>query len=139
MAIQSATPYLILHGKAEQAVALYQRALGAKVESLQRFGDMDQSCPEAQKNLVMHAVLRVGGAMLMMSDGPSEEPRPDGGNVSVALNLDDTGEARRAFDALAASGVVIQPLIDAPWGALFGVVRDEFGIPWMFNAATKPS
>jgi len=24
-------------------------------------------------------------------------------------------------------------LFAAPWGALFGVVEDEFGISWMFN------
>lgn len=139
MSIQSATPYFILNGKAEQAIALYQRALGARVESLQRFGDVHQSCPEAQKDRVMHAALRVGGALLMMSDGSGDGPGPDGGNVSVALDFDDPAVARRAFDALAASGTIIEPLFDAPWGALFGVVRDELGIPWMFNCATKSS
>ena len=37
MTIKSATPYLILNGKAEQAIAFYQSALGAKLEALQRF------------------------------------------------------------------------------------------------------
>ena len=140
MSIQAATPYLMLNGKAEQAIALYQRALGANVEVLQRFGDVDDSCPDALKDRVMHAALRVGSALLMMSDGPSPEAAPpDGGSVSVALDFNDAGAGRQAFDALAASGTVIQPLIEAPWGALFGVVRDEVGIPWMFNCATKPS
>jgi PhnB protein len=140
MSIQAATPYLMLDGKVEQAIALYQRALGAKIETLQRFGDVDQSCPVALKDRVMHAALRVGCALLMMSDGPSSEAAPpDGGKVSVALEFSDADAGRRAFDALAASGTVIQPLIDAPWGALFGVVRDELGIPWMFNCSTKPS
>jgi len=140
MSIQAATPYLMLNGKSQQAIALYQRALGAKVEVLQRFGDVDGSCPDALKDRVMHAALRVGSALLMMSDGPSAEASPpDGGSVSVALDFNDAEAGRQAFDALAASGTVIQPLIDAPWGALFGVVRDEVGIPWMFNCATKPS
>jgi PhnB protein len=129
----------MLDGKSEQAIALYQRALDAKVETLQRFGDVDASCPDALKDRVMHAALRLGSAMLMMSDGPSSDAVPPaGGNVSVALQFNDVEAGRRAFDALAASGTVIQPLIDAPWGALFGVVRDEVGIPWMFNI-TKPS
>ncbi len=140
MSIQAATPYLMLNGKTAQAVALYQRALGAKVETMQRFGDVNGSCPDALKDRVMHAALRVGSASLMMSDGPSSDAAPpDGGNVSVALEFNDAGAARRAFDALAASGTVIQPLFDAPWGALFGVVWDELGIPWMFNGTTKPS
>lgn len=139
MSIQSATPYLLLHGKAEQAIALYQRALGAQVESLQRFGDVDGSCPEAQRNRVMHASLRVGKAVLMMSDSTTDGPRLEGGNISVALDFDDAQATRRAFDALAASGKVIEPIFQAPWGALFGVVQDEMGISWMFNCMIKPS
>lgn len=139
MSIQSATPYFLLNGKTERALELYRRALGASVESLQRFGDVDQSCPEAQRNRVMHAVVRVGSAVLMMSDGPADDPQPAGGNISVALDCDDPDATRRSFDALAASGKVIQPIFEAPWGALFGVVVDEMGISWMFNCATRPS
>lgn len=134
MTIKTATPYLILNGKAEQAIAFYQTALGAKVEVVQRFGDVDQSCPAAMKSRVMHAGLRVGDALLMMSDGPNDEAPPRGGNVNIALDFDDAEQARRCFDALAASGQVVQPLIDAPWGGLFGALADSFGIHWMFNS-----
>ncbi|ATB27079.1 VOC family protein [Melittangium boletus] len=135
MTIKAATPYFILNGRVEQAIALYQRALDAKIETMQRFGDVDQSCPAAMKSRVMHAALRVGDALLMMSDGPNDGAPPQTGSVSVALDLDDPEQARRCFDALATNGKLIQPLIDAPWGGLFGVVCDEFGISWMFNSA----
>lgn len=138
MAIQSATPYLILNGKARQAIAAYEQALGARATTVQRFGDMDKSCPDAQKDNIMHAELRLGDALLMMSDGgPGDEAAAPSGSVSIALAVDDTAETRRCFDALAASGAVVQPLFDAPWGALFGVVRDQFGIHWMLNCATN--
>lgn len=55
--------------------------------------------------------------------------------MSVALQFDDAAQARSAFDALATKGKVVQPLIDAPWGELFGALSDEFGINWMFNSA----
>lgn len=136
MTIKSATPYFILNGRAEQAIAFYQRALGATVEMQQRFGDVDQSCPAAMKSRVMHAMLRVGDAVLMMSDGgPSGDVPPQSGNVNVALQFDDAAQARRCFDALATNGKVVQPLIDAPWGGMFGALADEFGINWMFNSA----
>ncbi|MCY1082757.1 VOC family protein [Archangium lansingense] len=136
MTIKAVTPYFLLNGRTEQAIALYQRALGAKVETMQRFGDVDGSCPVAMKNRVMHAALQVGDAVLLMSDGSKDDEAPSqSGNVSVALQLDDPDQARRCFDALATNGKVVQPLIDAPWGALFGVVSDEFGINWMFNSA----
>ncbi len=134
MTIRAATPYLLLGGKAEQAISLYERALGAKVEELQRFKDVDQSCPDAMKDRVMHAMLRIGEAVVMLSDGPGDAPA-ESGKVSVALDLTDVEETKRSFDALAESGTVIEALFDAPWGALFGVVQDELGITWMFHCA----
>lgn len=139
MTVRHATPYLIVSGQAEKAVALYQRALGANVETLQRFGDVDQSCPEARKSLVMHAELRIGDALVMLSDGAGENPPSPGGPVSVALNVDDPDQMRRSFDGLAESGKVVVPIHDAPWGDLFGVVTDELGISWMFACAKKGS
>lgn len=133
MSIRSATPYFILGGRAQEAIELYQQALGAEVDSLSRFGEVDQSCPEAMRDRVMHAMLRVGEAVIMMSDGPGEAPESPG-KVSVALDFGDPDTARRCFDALAESGNVIEALFDAPWGALFGVVQDRFGITWMFNS-----
>lgn len=139
MTIQTATPYLMLNGRAERAIALYQGALGARTEHLQRFGDVDRTCPAARRDRVMHAALRVGSALIMMSDGPEDGPPAGGGAVSVALEMSDPAEARRSFDALAASGKIIQPLFEAPWGALFGALHDEFGVSWMFNCTTKPA
>jgi PhnB protein len=136
MAIQSATPYLVLNGRTRQAVALYERALGAKVRRLQTFGDIMGSCPDAQRHRVMHCELQVGDGLLMLSDG-IDDAAPQSGSVSVAIGLDDRDQTRRSFDALAASGAVIEKLGDAPWGALFGAVRDELGVHWMLNCATR--
>jgi PhnB protein len=139
MTIRAATPYLILNGRAEAAIELYRSALGANLEGLQRFGDVMGSCPEARRQNVMHASLRVGDAILMLSDGPGEGPIARAGAVSVALDLDDADQMRRAFDALAAQGTVVERIFDAPWGALFGVVQDQFGVSWMLNCAKQPS
>ena len=94
-------------------------------------------CPTARKNLVMHCALRIGSALVMLSDGPGEGPLPPSGIVSVALDLDDADELRRIFDALSASGTVIERIIDAPWGALFAALRDRYGVSWMFNCTKK--
>lgn len=137
MSIKSATPYLMLLGKAEEAIAFYERALGAKVEALQHFGDaMGSNCPDALKNKVMHAALRIGEATVFLSDGDPKEAGASvsGGPVHVALDLDSAMQAREVFAALAEGGKVLQPLFDAPWGALFGALQDRYGIDWMFNS-----
>jgi len=133
MTIQSATPYFILNGKASPAIDFYLKALGATIEQRQTFGDMDGSCPEARRDLVMHAALRFGKTLIMLSDGPGEGPIVKDGAVSVALDFDDAAELRRVFDALAVGGKIFQPIMDAPWGALFGIVTDKFEITWMVN------
>lgn len=136
MAIKTAIPYLVLAGKADEAISFYERALGAKVERLQRFGEMQHDCPEAVKNQVMHGVLRLGEATLFISDGAGEgQPPAPGSGISVALDFDDPQQARACFDALSKGGTVIQPIFEAPWGALFGAMQDRFGINWMFHAA----
>jgi PhnB protein len=137
MTIQAATPYLILTGEANRAITFYERALGAKTEVLQRFGDVDKSCPEAMRERVMHAALRVGSALLMLSDGGPGAAPAKGGTVNVALDFDDPDEMRRSFDALASAGSIFQPIMDAPWGALFGALEDQFGVQWMFNHTKK--
>jgi PhnB protein len=133
MTIKAATPYLIIIGRADEAIALYQNALGASVETLQRFGDMDPNCPPALKNRVMHAVLNIGAAKIMLSDGSPDTSPGAGGTAHVALDMDDVEQCKKAFDALAVNGKAVQPLIDAPWGAMFGAVDDQFGVPWLFN------
>jgi PhnB protein len=137
MTVQAANPYLILNGKADEAIEFYRGALRATPEALIRFGDLDGSCPVALEHLVMHCALRVGSALIMLSDGPGEGPLPPSGIVSVALDLDDADELRRIFDALAASGTVVERIIDAPWGALFAALRDRYGVSWMFNCSKK--
>jgi len=138
MPIQSATPYLNLNGRAEEAIDHYQRALGATLESLLRFGDMDPHCPEARRQSVMHAVLKLGDGTVMMSDGDSDGTPPGVGPVSVALGMNDPALAHHAIGVLGEAGRVMQPLIDAPWGALFGMVADKFGVHWMLNCE-KPA
>jgi PhnB protein len=133
MTIKAATPYLMLDGQADNAIATYQSALGATLESLQRFGDMDPSTPDAMKNRVMHAVLKFGDATLMLSDGGPGEGQGPAGRVSVALDMNDVAQCRKAYEGLTAKGKAVQPLIDAPWGALFGIAHDEYGVAWMFN------
>lgn len=65
-------PYLFFDGRAEEAIEFYERALGAKVEMLMRFGESPEPpppgmVPPGSENKVMHATLTVGGAAVMAS------------------------------------------------------------------------
>jgi PhnB protein len=136
MPVQKLNPYLQFNGNAAKAIELYERALGATVESVMRHGDMPNASGK-DKDLIMHAALRIGGGELMLSDhGSATQVGPEK-NVHVALHLDDVAEAEKMFAALSAGGTITQPFVDTFWGAKFGMLVDPFGIQWMFNCEMK--
>src|SRR5262245_14259021 len=61
MAIKQLNPYLNFDGTAKKAIALYEKALKAKTEHVQTFGDMpgNKAAPE-NNDRVLHALVRVG-------------------------------------------------------------------------------
>lgn len=136
MSITRITPYLNFHGTAGEAIRHYERALGARTEALQRFGEIPGAAvPAEHKDRVMHARLRIGDGVVMISDTQPDTPVPADSNVHVCLELDDVADATAKFDALAAGGKVTMPLQDTFWGARFGMLTDAYGVHWMLNCS----
>ena len=50
---------------------------------------------------------------------------------AALIELPDTGEAARVFDALAGGGKVTMPMQKTFWAESFGMLTDRFGTPWM--------
>ena len=138
MAIRKLTPYLNFNGTAAKAIKLYETALGAKVENVMPWSDMPGQPPSPEtKDWIMHAVLRIGEGVLMLSDSQPGVPVTIGSNVHVTLDFDDAADMARSFDALAAGGKVTMPLQDTFWGAKFGMLTDVHGVCWMFNCEAR--
>jgi PhnB protein len=93
---------------------------------------MAQQVPSDWRNKIIHARLIVGDRVLMGSDVPPEHYEETKG-FSVSLNVDDPAEAERIFNALAANGTVRMPLQQTFWAVRFGMLVDQFGVPWMVN------
>lgn len=134
MPIKKVNPYMQFDGTADKAIQLYQSALGAIVEHVARFGDVpDMNAKPEHKDLVMHALLKVGNDIVMLSDGMPGRPVPAAGNVQIVLDYSDIPEMIKAFEALADGGSVTMPPHDTFWGAKFGMLTDRYGVQWMFN------
>ena len=136
MAIKKLNPYLNFDGNAAKAIALYEKVLGAKTEGLQKFGEMANGKTE-YKDRIMHAALHIGGGVIMISDGMPGKPPTVGNNVHITLEFDDEADMAKKFDGLASGGTIAMPLQNTFWGAKFGMLTDQFGIPWMFNCPKK--
>jgi len=127
-------PYLEFNGQCEAAFKFYEKCLGGKIEGMIPYAGSpaEQQVPEGSRNQILHAYLVVNGQGLMGSDCPPKMfNQPKG--FSVTLNFKDTAEAERVFDELAKNGTVKMPLEKTFWASRFGMLTDQFGIPWMIN------
>lgn len=131
-------PYLFFSGRCDEAIAFYKEALGAEVTFLMRVNESPDpippgSLPAGFENKVMHANLRIGSTMLMVSDGNTTAPASFHG-LSLSLGVDSPEEAERCFQALLPGGKVTMPLGKTFWSPAFGMLEDKFGVGWMVIA-----
>jgi PhnB protein len=128
-------PYLFFNGRCDEAIELYQKALGAEIEMILRFGESPDPVPEGKlppgfENKVMHCSFKVGDARVMASDGMREDKREFTG-FSLSLTAADSAQAERWFNALSEGGKVEMPLGKTFFAEHFGMVDDKFGVSWM--------
>jgi PhnB protein len=134
-------PYLFFNGRCEEAIEFYRKALGATVEMMMRFKESPEPMPPDMlqpgfENKVMHATLRIGGAVLMASDGHGAGAL-DFKGFSLSIDAPDAAGADRMFNALAEGGTVTMPIGKTFWSPRFGMVTDRFGVGWMVTIAPQ--
>jgi PhnB protein len=132
-------PYLNFRDTARPAMEFYKTVFGGKV-TFNTFGEFhmahDNNPTEANK--IMHSTLEAdNGISFFAADTPVDMEYTPGGNISMSLSGDNEKELRGYYDKLAASGKVTVPMEQAPWGDIFGMCVDKFGINWLVNCVTK--
>jgi len=125
--------YLNFDGNCREAMKFYQRCLGGEL-SLMPFSEAPGDFPKEAKDRVMHArVTKDGTTLLMASDTMPGSNFVQGTNFSISIDCQSAEETDRLYNAFSENGKITMPLQDAFWGARFGMLRDKFGINWMFN------
>ena len=127
-------PYLSFEGRGDEAIELYKNAVGAKVLMLMRFKDAPEQMSGTHgadvANKVMHARLKMGDSVVMLSDGRCTGKAAFTG-IALSLTLKTEAEAERCFAALSEGGTVTMPLAKTFFSPKFGMVQDKFGVGWM--------
>jgi PhnB protein len=126
------SPYIAFKGNCREAIELYKSALGAEVLFTQTVGESGMSDMGPAEN-IMHCTIRAGNSTIMMCDDPRPDAAAGGGNISLAIGLNDPARAKQIFDNLAKEGAVVMPLEKTYWAEAFGMVTDKFGVKWMVN------
>jgi PhnB protein len=126
--------YLTFNGQCEAAFKFYEQCLGGKIVAMiTHVGTpAEEQVPAEWRNKILHARLIVGDEVLMGSDAPPDRYEESKG-FSVTVGIDDPTDAERIFDALAKNGTVKMPIQKTFWAVRFGMLVDQFGIPWMVN------
>ncbi len=102
-------PYLTFKGQCEAAFKFYEKCLGGKIVAMLTHAGTpaEQHVPPEWRNKILHAYMIVGDQVLMGSDAPPDRYQEPKG-FSVSLTIKDVR---------------------------FGMLVDQFGIPWMINCA----
>jgi PhnB protein len=126
--------YLNFDGSCEAAFRFYAESLGGKIDAMvpHEGTPSGEHVPAEWHAKILHASMTVGDTVLMGSDTPpGQYQKPQG--FAVSLQAATPEEAERAFQALSRGGTVQMPLQETFFSARFGMLVDQFQVPWMIN------
>jgi uncharacterized glyoxalase superfamily protein PhnB len=123
------TPFLTVRD-AMSAIEFYKKAFGAQERGVAKGPD----------GKVMHAELKIGDSIVMLSDEFPEfgavSPLSSGGaGMGLHIYVDRVDEA---FDRAVKAGAQVEmPVSDQFWGDRYGKLKDPFGHKWSIATHTK--
>lgn len=125
-------PYLSYKGQCEAAFLFYEKCFAGRITARTRYGEtsMSDQVPAGWRDKIIYSSMTIGNMVLMGGDPPpARYAEPKG--FSLTVELDDQVEAERVFSALSENGSVTVPLEQSAWADCFGMLTDQFGVPWM--------
>jgi PhnB protein len=132
----SMRPNLNFAGHAADVLAHYRAALGGELE-IMRFADSPAAefAPPEWGDKIMYGRLRTPFGEVDVMDAPPGRASEIGGNVAIAIDVDDEEHAARIFADLADGGTVLMPFEATFFARKFGMTADKFGVRWMVSVA----
>lgn len=123
------TPFLTVRDAAH-AIEFYKQAFGAEERGVMKGPD----------GKVMHAELKIGDSLIMLSDEFPEygalSPLSIGG-TAMGLHIYVDG-VDAAFDRAVKAGAEVEmPMMEQFWGDRYGRLKDPFGHKWSIATHTK--
>lgn len=135
-----ASIHLVFDGQCEAAFQFYERVLGGRIVNLLAYGNspMAEQVPPEWRGKIVHGTFAVGGTVLAGADIlPEQYVKPQG--FYVLLSVDEPMDAERIFSALAENGEVHMAIQQTFWSSRFGVLTDQFGVPWEISCENAPN
>ena len=127
---------MVKNGK--EAIELYKDLIEAKLVDhmpfTKKMGGEGFGFPDDfdYENSTMHAVLDIGGAVVMLSDNPMG--KQGSGNVQVLITFDTKEELDKINEKIQKKKFnIIMPYKKTFWGSWYMMFEDSYGIGWQLN------
>jgi PhnB protein len=125
--------YLNFRNSTRKVMEFYHSILGGEL-TMNTFKEYNVSQDPSEDDKIMHALLESeNGVTIMAADVPNSMNLEEGSNFNLSLSGDNEPELRSYFEKLSTGGTISQPLEKSPWGDIFGMFKDKFGISWLVN------
>lgn len=134
-------PYILMNGRAKEAIEYYQEALNAKVLFKQTFGegpeDDSLNLTEDEKELVAHSILKIGETKIMIADMIPGLTIDSGNQLSICITTDDITLTKQLYENLKKEGKVLIELSKIHFSPAWGMVIDKFGVTFQVYTNRK--
>jgi PhnB protein len=127
-------PHVHFDGRCEEAFRFYEKTLGGKISFSMKWGEspMAKEIGGEWAQKIIHAAIEIDGQIISADDAPpAHYSKPQG--FAIVLSYQEASKAENIFRALSDKGDVKMPFAETFWAKGFGMVTDQFGIPWMVN------
>ncbi len=128
------TTHLNFRGDARAALAFYQSVFGGE-QMIVTYKDAGAVQNPVEAEQVMYGqVVAASGFRIMSYDVPSRLPYSPGEiPVFVSVRGDGADEIAGYWEKLAAGASIVAPLAPSGWAPLYGMLKDRFGVTWVFD------
>jgi PhnB protein len=130
-------PNLNFAGNAAEVLAYYQAAFGGELEIVRFGGSLPaEHIPPGWEDKVLYGRLLTADGEVDVMDAPPGRESTIGGNVAIAIDIEDEERAAKIFAKLADGGNVMMPFEKTFFARKFGMTNDKFGTRWMITVGS---
>ena len=140
-------PFLNFAGQAAQAIALYEKAFGAKIIQKLTYADMNPAdavseIKDEHKEMIGYSEIEIKGQIISLYDdsNAADNPTAVSGNaclIDLLVHFDTDEELKTAYDILTESATIIAPIYKQTYCSLTCALIDRFGGRWQLMSGYK--
>jgi PhnB protein len=130
----TSTTHINFRGNAREALGFYHAVFGGQLNLVTNQESGGEYAPEEADQIIWGQVADGKGFRVMGYDVPVSMPWSPGENAYfVAVEGDTAERVTEHWHKLAEGGSIVHPLAPAHWSAMYGMLKDRFGVMWVLS------